>query len=388
MSKIVTALIVAAGTGERFGSAVPKQYALLAGKPILRWSVEQFRCHPRVGNVVVVIQPGHRSLYDDAVAGLDLPEPVDGGSTRQESVRRGLEALQCYAPRLVLIHDAARPLVTAAIVDEVCNGLDQQAGTIPALSVTDTLHRGNGATLDMPVGRNGLWRAQTPQGFVFSDILAAHRSAACVAMTDDAAVARHAGISVGVVRGSEDNFKVTTVEDLARAERVLAVGQVDIRTGLGFDVHRFATGDRLVLCGVSIPHERGLEGHSDADVGLHALTDALLGAIGAGDIGMHFPPTDPRWRAADSALFLRHAASLVAARGGAIASADVTLICESPKIGPHRIAMTARVSELLGVALDRVSVKATTTEQLGFTGRREGIAAQAVATVRLPMSAR
>ena len=383
-----TALIVAAGSGQRFGAEIPKQYLDLVGKPVLRRTVEAFLRHPRVKAVRVVINPAFRDLYDAAVAGLGLPEPVAGGASRQDSVRNGLEALADSAPDHVLIHDAARPLIDDATIDAVIAALDHHPAALAAVPVADTLKRGkgglNGGLGTGTVDRSGLWRAQTPQGFRFPEILAAHRSAAGLELTDDAAVAERAGLPVALVPAREENFKVTTPDDLARAARVIDSALSDIRTGMGFDVHRFAEGDHVTLCGVRVPHSHRLEGHSDADVGLHALTDAILGALCAGDIGSHFPPSDPQWRGADSALFLRHAAELVTARGGRIAHVDVTIICERPKVGPHRDAMTARIAEILGMAADRVSVKATTTERLGFTGRGEGIAAQAVATVRLP----
>ncbi|KAA0683961.1 bifunctional 2-C-methyl-D-erythritol 4-phosphate cytidylyltransferase/2-C-methyl-D-erythritol 2,4-cyclodiphosphate synthase [Roseomonas genomospecies 6] len=378
------ALIVAAGSGQRFGAEQPKQYLDLAGKPVLRHTVEAFLRHPKVSAVRVVINPAFRDLYDAAVAGLDLPEPVAGGASRQDSVRNGLEALADSAPDRVLIHDAARPLIDAATIDAVVAALDSHPAALAAVPVADTLKRGEAGLVTGTVDRSGLWRAQTPQGFRFPEILAAHRDAAGLELTDDAAVAERAGLPVALVPAREENFKVTTPDDLTRAARALDDALSDIRTGTGFDVHRFAEGDHVTLCGVRVPHSHALDGHSDADVGLHALTDAILGALCAGDIGSHFPPSDPQWRGADSALFLKHAAELVTARGGRIAHVDVTIICERPKVGPHREAMTARVAEILGMPADRVSVKATTTERLGFTGRGEGIAAQAVATVRLP----
>ncbi len=378
------ALIVAAGSGQRFGAERPKQYLDLAGKPVLRRTVEAFLSHPKVSAVRVVINPALRDLYDAAVAGLDLPEPVAGGASRQDSVRNGLEALADSAPDRVLIHDAARPLIDAATIDAVIAALDHHPAALAAVPVADTLKRGDGKVVAGTVDRSGLWRAQTPQGFRFPEILAAHRSAAGLELTDDAAVAERAGLPVALVPAREENFKVTTPDDLTRAARALDSALSDIRTGTGFDVHRFAEGDHVTLCGVRVPHSHALDGHSDADVGLHALTDAILGALCAGDIGSHFPPSDPQWQGADSALFLKHAAELVTARGGRIAHVDVTIICERPKVGPHREAMTARIAEILGMPADRVSVKATTTERLGFTGRGEGIAAQAVATVRLP----
>ncbi|WP_448204777.1 bifunctional 2-C-methyl-D-erythritol 4-phosphate cytidylyltransferase/2-C-methyl-D-erythritol 2,4-cyclodiphosphate synthase [Azospirillum sp. sgz302134] len=378
------ALIVAAGTGQRFGAERPKQYLDLAGRPVLRRTVEAFLRHPQVSAVQVVINPAFRDLYEAAVAGLDLPEPVAGGATRQDSVRNGLERLAESAPDLVLIHDAARPLIAAETVSSVIGALGTHPAAIAAVPVADTLKRGRDGLVADTVDRAGLWRAQTPQGFRFPDILAAHRATVGLELTDDAAVAEHAGLPVALVPAREENFKVTTPDDLTRAAQILDSQLSDIRTGMGFDVHRFTGGDHVTLCGVRVPHTHKLEGHSDADVGLHALTDAILGALCAGDIGSHFPPSDPQWRGADSGLFLRHAGDLVTARGGRIAHVDVTIICERPKVGPHREAMAARIAEILGMPADRVSVKATTTERLGFTGRGEGIAAQAVATVRLP----
>ncbi len=344
-------------------------------------SLSAFLNHPEVASVQAVIHPSHHGLYDEAVRGLSLPAPVDGGATRQDSVARGLESLAAQAPSRVLIHDAVRPLVDHDVISRVLAALETSPGAVPALAVADTLKRGDGEFVETTVDRRELWRAQTPQGFRFEDILSAHRQLGGEELTDDAAVAERAGLAVAIVEGAEDNFKVTRTGDLLRAERVLGLGE--IRTGMGFDVHRFGPGDHVMICGVAVPHDFGLEGHSDADVGLHAITDALLGAIGAGDIGSHFPPSDPQWKDADSEVFLRHAGERVGARGGSISNIDVTLVCERPKIGPHREAMAGRVAEILGLAVDRVSVKATTTEGLGFTGRGEGIVAQAVATVRL-----
>jgi 2-C-methyl-D-erythritol 4-phosphate cytidylyltransferase / 2-C-methyl-D-erythritol 2,4-cyclodiphosphate synthase len=376
------ALIVAAGRGSRFGGASPKQYAELAGKPVLRHSLEAFARHPKVGAVRVVIHDDDRALYDAASAGLSTLAPVTGGATRQESVLRGLESLQAMKPAVVLIHDAARPLVDAALIDRMLAALAAAPGAIPALSVADTVKRAANGQVVETLDRRSLWRAQTPQAFRFRDIMAAHLAAAGLELTDDAAVAEAAGLVVALVEGAEENFKVTTEADLRRAQQILAPA-VDVRTGSGFDVHRFGPGNQIMLCGIPVPHDHGLLGHSDADVGLHALTDAVLGAIGAGDIGQHFPPSDPRWRGADSAQFLAHAGALVRERGGRILSADITLICERPKVAPLRTAMVARVAAILGLDASRVSVKATTTEGLGFTGRGEGIAAQATASVAL-----
>jgi len=383
------ALVVAAGRGERFGGAQPKQYMPLAGRPLLHHSLSALARHPSITGVRAVIQMADRDLYDQAAEGLGLLEPVAGGASRQESVRRGLESLEDLAPDRVLIHDGARPLLPADVIDRVLGALDQTPGAIAALPVTDTLKREHGGRIVGTLPRDGLWQAQTPQGFHYPAILAAHGAAVGAALTDDAAVAEQAGLPVSLVPGSPRNLKVTTPEDLVRAESMLAstVGVArETRNGSGFDVHRFAPGDHVNLCGVNVPHDKALLGHSDADVGMHALTDAILGALAAGDIGVHFPPSEPRWRGADSAVFLTHARELVSTRGGRIVNVDVTLICEQPKLGPHRPAMVARLAELLAIAPERVSVKATTTEGLGFTGRAEGIAAQATATLSLPES--
>ena len=381
----IYALVVAAGQGSRFGGPLPKQYLPLGGATILRHAVAALGEHGRIANVLVAIRPEDRALYDSSVAGLTVMPPIAGGPTRQESVRLGLEALAAYRPHRVLIHDGARPFPDQQLVDRVIDGLDEAVAAIPCLPLRDTIKRADGGTIRETIDRSALWRAQTPQGFHFDAILAAHRAAIGRELTDDAAVAEAAGLTPLIVDGSEDNLKVTTAEDLAAAERLLAARQGDVRVGQGFDVHPFAPGDHLWICGVRVPHGMSLAGHSDADVGLHALTDAVLGAIGAGDIGMHFPPSDPRWRGAASDQFLRHAADLVRARAGAIAAVDVTIICERPKIAPYRAAMVERIAAILGITPDRVSIKATTTEKLGFTGRAEGMAAQAVATVRLPL---
>lgn len=378
------ALVVAAGRGTRLGGERPKQYMTLAGQALLRHSVARLAAHPRIDGLRVVFHPADRDLYESATAGLELLPPVRGGAARQDSARLGLESLVALAPRRVLIHDAARPFIDPATVDRVLDALDQAPGAIPALPVVDTVKRGEHGLVTGTLDRSNLWRVQTPQGFDYRAILAAHRAAAGMELTDDAAVAEHAGLAVRLVEGAEANFKVTTPEDFARAETLVSSGAGDYRTGQGLDVHAFGPGDHVWLCGVQVPHERGLIGHSDADVGLHALTDAILGALGAGDIGMHFPPGDPKWRNAPSHLFLRHAADLVAAARGRIVHVDVTLICEAPRIGPHRAAMVARLAEILDLPASRVSVKATTTEKLGFLGRGEGMGAQAVATLQLP----
>ena len=381
----VYALVVAAGRGSRFGATLPKQYLPLGGVGVLRHAVAALCDHPRVSNVLVTIRPEDRALFDSAVAGLCLLPPVAGGSTRQDSVRLGLEALAVYHPEHVLIHDAARPFPDARLIDRVIDALERAPAAIPCLPLRDTIKCGEDGFIRATIDRSALWRAQTPQGFHFAAILAAHQTAKGCALTDDAAVAEAAGLVPLIVGGSEDNLKVTTEEDLAAAERLIAARQGDFRVGQGFDVHAFGPGDHISICGIKISHDASLVGHSDADVGLHALTDAVLGAIGAGDIGIHFPPSDPRWRGAASDQFLRHAADLVRGRSGVITGVDVTIICERPKIGPHRTAMIERVATILGISPARVSVKATTTDRLGFTGRGEGVAAQAVATVRLPL---
>lgn len=377
------AIIVAAGSGVRAGAGMPKQYRDIGGKPLLRHAIERLQAHPQVSAVTVVINPDDRALYDASVAGLDLPPPVAGGATRQESVRNGLDHLAATPPAIVLVHDAARAFVPDCVIDALLAALadPENDGAVPGLAVVDSLRRGT-AHYDAAVDREGLWRVQTPQAFRFPALLAAHRAAPPGA-TDELGIALAAGMRVAVTPGDERAFKVTNPEDFAKAAAMTTPG-FSSRAASGFDVHRFGPGDHVWLCGVQIPHSHGLIGHSDADAGLHALTDALLGTISAGDIGDHFPPSDPQWKGAASDRFLAHAATLVRAAGGIIDHVDVTLICERPKIGPHRAAMRARIAEVLGIAMARVSVKATTTEMLGFTGRSEGLAAQAMASVRLP----
>jgi 2-C-methyl-D-erythritol 4-phosphate cytidylyltransferase/2-C-methyl-D-erythritol 2,4-cyclodiphosphate synthase len=379
------ALIVAAGRGTRFGGALPKQYLTLGGRSVLHHAAAAFTTHPRVAGVQIVIRPEDGNVYDRATAGLHLLPSVQGGAERQDSVRLGLEALAAHKPDRVLIHDGARPYPDAALIDRVIAALDEAPGAIPALPLGDTIKRAEGQTIRATIDRSNLWRAQTPQGFHFDAILAAHRAAAGKALTDDAAIAEAAGLAPVIVAGDERNLKITTADDLAAAERLMAARLGDVRVGQGFDVHPYGPGDHIWVCGIAIPHEVGAVGHSDADTGLHAITDAVLGAIGAGDIGMHFPPTDPRWKGAASDQFLRFAADLVRAKGGVVSAVDVTIICERPRISPHRTQMIERIADILALGTDRVSVKATTTEKLGFTGRGEGIAAQAVATIRLPL---
>jgi len=390
------AIIVAAGRGTRARGAgeVPKQYQQLAGEPVLAYSARLFTGHPQIAVTVVVYNPEDAALYEQATAGFRsrLAAPVNGGATRQESVRAGLEALAAAgtSPDHVLIHDAARPFSTAPLVSDLIAALAEWPGAIAAEPVSDTLKRASGdGTITRTVDREGLWRAQTPQAFRFADILAAHRRAASEGrtdFTDDAGLAEWVGLPVKLVCSGTQNMKLTTPSDLVLAERLLASqsSAFEPRHGTGFDVHRFAPGDHVWLCGVAIPHTQRLEGHSDADVGLHALTDALLGAIGDGDIGQHFPPSDERWRGAASRIFLEDAADRVRKRGGRIVNVDVTFLCEAPKIGPHRTAMRAAVGEALGIGPERVGIKATTMEGLGFIGRGEGIAAMASASVLLP----
>ncbi len=380
----IAALIVAAGQGVRAGGGIPKQYLPLGGVPMLRRTVHAIMSCPDIAETRVVIGSEQDKLFADAMTGVAIAPPVLGGDTRQESVRLGLEALRESRPDFVLIHDAARPLVSPKVVADVCKALRAGArAAIPLLPVADTLKK-NGGDAWTTVSRDGLYRAQTPQGFAYADILEAHQAHAASPVTDDMALAELQGIAITPTLGGETNLKVTTREDFAMAEMLLHAQLGEMRVGIGFDVHRFCPGNHLWLCGLKIPHDQGLEGHSDADAGLHALTDAILGAIGKGDIGQHFPPTDERWRGAASWQFLAHAGSLVSEAGGAIIHCDVTVICERPKIGPHREAMRERIADILKIDLSRVSVKATTTEGLGFTGRREGLAAQAAATVRLP----
>lgn len=390
------ALIVAAGRGHRVGTPLPKQYLSLGGHAVLHHTVSAFTRHAAIDAVCVVIHADDRVLYEEALA--DLPSaytakllpPAMGGATRQESVRNGLEFLA--GAETVLIHDGARPFVSADVIDRTLAALDEADGAIASLPVSDTLKRAapDRAHIETTVARDGLWRAQTPQTFRYAAILKAHHEAIGGAFTDDASIAEHAGLRVALTAGSEDNLKITTADDLTRAERILSERKqaaplpFETRAGQGFDVHRFGPGDHLMICGVKVVHEMGVQSHSDGDVGLHALVDAMLGALAEGDIGSHFPPSDPQWRNADSALFIEHANRLLSERGGELVNVDITVICERPKIGPHRDAMIARLGALLGLPAERISVKATTTEMLGFTGRREGIAAQAIVTLRLP----
>jgi len=388
----LAAIVTAAGRGLRAGGEVPKQWRPLAGRPVLDRSLAPFLARPDIAHVVVTLAKG-----DPAAATLPARDPrlrvVAGAAERAGSVRAGLAALEGTGTTRVLIHDAARPLVTGALIDRVVAALGTHDGALPALPVADALWRAEGAAAQAPVPRAGLWRAQTPQGFRYDAILAAHAAHATSgggAAADDAEVARAAGLDVVIVEGDEDNLKLTWPGDFARAEAIVRNREAtgarmdDIRTGNGFDVHRFGPGDHVMLCGVAVPFGRGLQGHSDADVGLHALCDAIYGALAEGDIGSHFPPSESRWKGAASHIFVAHAAARIAARGFRLANADVTLVCEAPKIAPHADAMRAELARLLGAEAARVSVKATTTERLGFAGRGEGIAALASVTLVAP----
>ena len=379
-AKRIVAIIVAAGTGSRSGHDTPKQFAPLAGRPMVAHSVARLRAHPQIDEVLVVIGAGQEAQLRAAVGDVNF---VIGGATRRESVLAGLEtlALSGGADR-VLIHDAARPFIEPAVIDRLCAALDTAQAAVPVLPVADTLAR-CGESLGDIVPRDALVRVQTPQGFAFDAILAAHRDWPVEKeATDDAQIARAHGISVALVEGARALEKITYPDDFTAAEALLPAAS-HVRTGMGFDVHRLVAGEELWLGGIRIEHDRGLSGHSDADVALHAVTDAILGAAGAGDIGTHFPPSDPQWRGAASSRFLEHARDIVADARGRIDFVDLTIICEAPKIGPHRAAMRNRIAELLKLPETRISIKATTTERLGFTGRGEGIAAQAIATVQM-----
>lgn len=377
----IAAIIVAAGRGTRAGGDLPKQWQPLRGQAVVMHSLQTFATLPQIKRIVLVLHPDDLELARALVpASVTL---VTGGASRDQSVRNALEALTDQAISRVLIHDGARPLVTHDLITRVIDALSTAQAAAPALPITDALWRGENMAVTGTAPRDGLWRAQTPQGFDFETILQAHRSHHTTdgQAADDVEVARAAGVDVRIVQGDERNIKVTWPGDFARAAKILQRDAMDIRTGNGFDVHRFCAGDHVWLCGVKIPYARGLDGHSDADVGMHALTDAIYGALAEGDIGRHFPPSDPQWKGADSQIFLKHAVDRVAARGFAISNVDVTLICEQPKIGPHAAAMCAALAQIMGLEIGRISVKATTSERLGFTGREEGIAALATATI-------
>jgi 2-C-methyl-D-erythritol 4-phosphate cytidylyltransferase/2-C-methyl-D-erythritol 2,4-cyclodiphosphate synthase len=389
MAGTVAAVVVAAGRGLRAGGGIPKQYRPLSGGTAIRRSLAAFAGHGEVASVQPVIHPDDREAFEHAAAGMQLLAPVLGGATRQDSVRSGLEALATRAPEIVLIHDAARPFASAALISRAIAAAAETGAAVPALPVADTIKTVNGNGLVTGTPDRSLLRAvQTPQAFQFAAIVEAHRAAHKAGrddFTDDAALAEWAGIKVATFAGETGNIKLTTPEDFLRAESPLSeLG--DVRTGFGTDVHQFADGDHIWLGGVKIPHSQGVTGHSDADVVLHSLVDAILGALSDGDIGVHFPPSDPKWRGASSDQFLTFAVERLRARGGLIAHLDITVVCEAPRVGPHRDAMRARIAEIAGVSLNRVAIKATTSEKLGFTGRGEGIVAFATATVRLPWS--
>ncbi len=378
----IIALVVAAGRGRRFGEELPKQYQKLGDSPVLRHTLKSLISHPSIDQVKTVIHPDDIDLFEEASKGLGVLPPVYGGAERQDSVRHGLESLKEFAPKRVLIHDAARPFVSQKLIDGVVTALETHLGALPALPVVDTLKKGQDGFVGETVDRENLWRAQTPQGFHFDQILQAHQSFAGQKLTDDCAIAEKAGLKIAIIPGEEENFKITTPEDLIKARRK-DLQKMDTLIGSGFDVHRFTNGDHVMLCGVEIPHKFTLKGHSDADVALHALTDAILGAVGAGDIGEHFPPSDDKWKGAASSVFLDHAVNLVVEKQGAINNIDITIICEEPRIGLYRTEMRQWLSAQTKIPLERISVKGTTTEKLGFTGRGEGIAAQAVVSIKV-----
>jgi 2-C-methyl-D-erythritol 4-phosphate cytidylyltransferase / 2-C-methyl-D-erythritol 2,4-cyclodiphosphate synthase len=385
----VAAVIVAAGRGYRAGGDLPKQYRALAGEPVIRPTLAAFLGHPQITAVQPVIHPDDAAIFRAATAGLErLLPPVAGGATRQASVRAGLEALRVAAPDLVLIHDAARPFLSSDLISRAIAAATAHGAAVPAIAVTDTVKVVDERdTVSETLDRSRLRTVQTPQAFAYEVIVALHDRAAAAGrddFTDDAALAEWAGRAVNVFAGEADNVKLTSNEDFARAEALRMAALGDVRTGSGFDVHAFADGDHIMLAGVRVSHNRGVTGHSDADVALHALVDAILGALAEGDIGVHFPPSDPRWRGASSDRFLAFACERVRARAGMIAHLDVTIVCEAPRIGPHRDAMRARIAAIAGIPIDRVAVKATTSEKMGFTGRAEGLVAMATATVRLP----
>lgn len=381
----IAALLLAAGRGRRFdassqsGENSSKQFRMLRGKPVIRRAAEALLPH-----VDVLLPVGDDPLLAGSLRGLDILPPVSGGAERHDSVRNGLEALAALPepPDLVLVHDGARPCVPAEVVQNVIEALKTHEGVIPAVAVIDTIKKAADGIIIDTVPRDGLWRAQTPQGFRFGTLLELHRTLRD-ARTDDAALLEQAGHPVAIVQGSEDNIKLTVAEDLMRLEGVIDRNLLP-RVGLGYDVHAFEEGRKLILCGIEVPHTKGLAGHSDADVGIHTLCDAIYGALAEGDIGRHFPPSDNEWKDMDSARFLVHAGERIRERGGFLVNADVTLICERPKIGPHAEAMRNRLADLLKVSVSRISVKATTSERLGFTGREEGIAATATVSIMVP----
>ena len=389
----VVAVIVAGGSGLRAGGVLPKQYQLVGGKPVIRWTLEAFLSHPLISKVQVVIGQGHDALFARATEGLTaLLAPVVGGGSRQDSCRAGIEACQDFNPSKILIHDAARPFLSPDLISNVIRELDHVPAVIPGLPVADTMKYAPSGMIEKTVDRASLWFVQTPQGFQYDKILSAHRKAALdgqTSFTDDAAVAEFAGMRVQIIAGEQKNRKLTTSHDIMEADREHSTSRFDalpdVRMGQGIDFHVFEKGNHVTLCGVQIPHTHKLKGHSDADVALHAVTDAILGAIGEADIGQHFPPSDKQWKGAASSIFVAKAMELLAARGGHLAHIDITILAEAPRIGPHLSAMKDCLQSMLGIARDRIAIKATTTEKMGAIGRKEGMSASAVATVRLPL---
>jgi 2-C-methyl-D-erythritol 4-phosphate cytidylyltransferase / 2-C-methyl-D-erythritol 2,4-cyclodiphosphate synthase len=389
----VVAVIVAGGSGLRAGGGLPKQYQLVGGKPVIRWTLEAFLNHPLISRVQTVIGIGHEALFAEATKGLTaLLPPVTGGGTRQDSCRAGIEACAVYEPSKILIHDAARPFLSPDLISSVISELDHAPAVIPGLPVADTMKYAPSGMIERTVDRASLWFVQTPQGFRYEQILSAHRQALAdgnVSFTDDAAVAEYAGMKVQIVAGEQKNRKLTTSHDIVEADREHSSnrfeGLPDVRMGQGIDFHVFEKGTHVTLCGVKIPHTHKLKGHSDADVALHAVTDAILGAIGEADIGQHFPPSDKQWKGAASSIFVAKAMELLKARGGMLAHIDITILAEAPRIGLHLAAMKESLRDMLGITLDRIAIKATTTEKMGAIGRKEGMSASAIATVRLPL---
>lgn len=393
MSQKIVALITTSGRGTRLGmEGLPKQYLPLAGASILRHSILAFLNHPKIDDVICVIHPDDFTLYEEAVIGLDLLNPVFGGKTRQESVHNGLTALREYNPAKILIHDAVRPFVSKQIISGVLEKLETHQAVIPAIAVEDTIKKYSDGKIEWTLERQDLWRAQTPQGFIYEDILNAHSAFKDLNFTDDAALNEYAGIPVAIIPGSQNNFKITTKEDYERAKKIAALlnekVKEETRMGLGYDVHRFRERKKgednfIRICGVDIKHDKKIEAHSDGDVAIHALMDAMLGAIAEGDIGEHFPPTDVKWKNADSREMLKTINHLVAKKGGKIINVDITIICETPKISKLKEAMKESLQKILNLSKDRINIKATTTEKLGFIGRSEGLAAEAVVGVKM-----
>ena len=385
----IAAVIVAGGSGFRAGGELPKQYQLIGGRPVIWWTLKAFADHPGISHVQTVIGAGHEKLFAAASKGLKIAEPVIGGTSRQDSCRIGVTA--CARFEKVLIHDAARPFVSADLISHIIAELDRSEGVVPGIPMADTMKFAPGGVVARTVDRQSLWSVQTPQGFGAAAILNAHNQAyeqKLEGLTDDAAVAEKFGMQVRIIAGRTENHKLTTAEDIVAADRTLMIqnnlDRPDIRIGQGIDFHEFEKGNGVILCGVKIPHTKKLKGHSDADAAMHALTDAILGAIGEGDIGTFFPPSDPQWKGVASSAFVTKAMELLTSRGGILANVDITILAEAPRVTPHIGAMKALLSPLLHIASDRIAIKATTTEKLGAIGRQEGLAAFATATVRLP----